>query len=70
MDVEWREKRREELARIRISAPGTLISIYRHAHGLDELTALPDGLTFEVLIEAILDREGIARLSDDEAKNN
>jgi len=55
---------------MRISAPGTLISLYRHAHGLDELTPLPDGVTFEVLIEAILDREGIARLSDTDAQNN
>jgi len=70
MDLEWRTQRREELAGMRIAAPGTLISLYRHAHGLDELTPLPDGMTFEVLIEAVLDREGIARVSDTDAQNN
>jgi hypothetical protein len=67
-DHEWRTQRRQELVS---TAPlGRLIALYRHSHGLSEFEPLPDTMTYEALIEAILDREGIARLSGPDTTNN
>ncbi len=68
MDAESRTQRRQEL--LHTTSLGTLISLYRHAHGLNELDALPNSLTYETLVEAILDCEGITGLSGTDGVDN
>jgi len=70
MDIEWREQRRQELLEIRSASPAKLVALYKHVHGLDEFKPLPETLTIEAVIEAILDREGITRLSGPDTTNN
>jgi hypothetical protein len=43
-----------------------LVAIYRRLAGIDEFQALPEGLTFSGLLEAILDHEEEAGALGDE----
>ena len=65
--VDARDRRRGELHGLRDSDPSQLISIYRRAANLDNEDALPIGVTFVGIVEAILDHETFGATISDES---
>jgi hypothetical protein len=55
--VDARDRRRGELHQLRDTDPAQLIADYRRVVVLDDEQALPGGVTFVTIVEAILDHE-------------
>jgi len=56
----WRERRRTELTAARSLKLLRLVMLYRDAVGLDLYEQLPANLSFQEMIDAILDHESAA----------
>ena len=67
MLVDARDRRRGELHGLRDSDPSQLMSMYRQVVALGDDQALPCGITFVGIVEAILDHEifAAATISDE-----
>jgi hypothetical protein len=65
--VEARDRRRGELHGLRETDPAQLIAVYRRVAGLDEEQALPGGVTFVTIVEAILDHEMSSEAQSDKS---
>jgi hypothetical protein len=55
--LDARDRRRGELHQLRDTDPEQLIASYRRVAVLDDDQALPGGVTFVTIVEAILDHE-------------
>ena len=54
--MNWKDRARE-LRHLRHTNPAALIALYRAATDRDELNSLPAGVSFALMIDAIIDRE-------------
>jgi hypothetical protein len=60
----WRERRRAELSAARSLELLRLVMLYREAVGLDLYQQLPENLSFQEMIDTIINREAIHHEAD------